>query len=329
MPFGYDVSGLGLDSAGDTLDDVLKEYFIWPLLLVVYLALVAVFPSLWGVDVVTQVVLSSVDLVVLAIAITFVLAAGEIDLSIVGTMGVAPFLATFAITAFGVPGIVAIVVVLPLVGAVIGLGNAFLVNRLKIDSLIATLGTYFFLIGLLFALTQGSTVTGFGGTYTYLGNSSIAGVNLLIPSILLVAIVAHFVLSRLPFGQNLLLTGGDEDSSSRSGIDTDRVRRNAFVLCGVLAAIAGFLLSSRLAIISSTFGQGRLLPAIAAPILGGVLLTGGKASIHQAVGGALLLQMINSCLTIAGVSGYDVRLYTGIIVLLAIVVGSLRVVHES
>lgn len=327
MPFGYDAESLGYDSTQSFLSESLKEVFIWPLLLVVYFGLTALYPELWGISIVNQIVLSSVDLIVLAIGITFVLAAGEIDLSLVGTMGVAPYIATWAITEVGAP-LLAIFVVIPVVCIVIGLGNSYLVNSLELDSLIATLGTYFFLIGVLFALTEGATVTGFGGTYTYIGNTSIAGINLLIPAIVLIAAVSHFVLSRHPFGRNLLLTGGDEDSASRSGIDTEQVRRYAFITCALLAGAAGFLLSSRLAIISSTFGQGRLLPAIAAPILGGVHLTGGKAQIHQAIGGALLLQMINTCLTIAGVSGYHVRLYTGILVLVAIVVGSLRIMAE-
>jgi len=329
MPLGYNVESLGFDTSRSPVTELAKEYFIWPLLAVLYLGLVALYPQLWGLDVLIQIATSSIDLIILAIAITFVLATGEIDISIVGTMGVAPFAAATAIKDFGVPPLLSILVVLPAIAVVIGLGNAFMINKLEIDSLIATLGSYFFLIGVLFALTNGATVTGFGSAYTFIGNNSVFGISLLLPTTLLVAMAAHFILTRTPFGQNLLLTGGDNDSSKRSGINTARVRRNAFVLCAILSAIAGFLLSSQLAIISSTFGQGRLLPAIAAPILGGVLLTGGKASIHQAVGGALLLQMVNTTLTIAGVSGYNVRLYTGVIVLAAIILGSLRIIKEE
>ncbi|MFC7020334.1 MULTISPECIES: ABC transporter permease [Haloarcula] len=324
MAFELSADSLGFDSSQNPLTEALKEYFIWPLLAVVYLGMSALFPQVWGVRIVNQVIISSVDLVVLAIGITFVMAAAEIDLSIVGTMGVAPFVATWLIKSLGVPFIVAVGIGLPLVAAAIGLTNAYLVNKLEIDSLIATLGTYFLLIGVLFVFTQGATISGFGEAYTFIGNESYAGISLILVAILVIAVGAHLVLTRLPFGQDLLLTGGNEDSASRAGVNTEKVRRNAFIICAVLSALAGFLLSSRLAIISSTFGQGRLLPAIAAPILGGIRLTGGQASIHQAVGGALLLQMIDTCLTIAGVSGYNVRLFTGVLVLSAIILGGLR-----
>jgi ribose/xylose/arabinose/galactoside ABC-type transport system permease subunit len=328
MPLGYNAEQLGYDSTQDLLVEGIQNYYIWPLLGLVYAALSLLFPSVFGLGVVQQVMSSSVDLIVLAVGITFVMAAGEIDLSIVGTMGVAPFITTWAITSLGVPMPLALLIVLPIICIIIGLANAFLVNTLEIDSLVATLGTYFFLIGAMLALTRGATVSGFGDAWSYIGTTSISGVPLLILSAFVIAIVAQIILSKHPFGQDLLLTGGDSESADKSGIDTDATRRNAFILAAILSGLAGFLLSSQLGIISSTFGQGRLLPAIAAPILGGVYLTGGKAQIHQAVGGALLLQMINTCLTIAGVSGYYIRLYTGILVLAAIVVGSLRIVTE-
>lgn len=329
MASGVDARAIGFDSTQSLLSEALREYYIWPLLFIVYGVISALFPVVWGVDIATQVILSSVDLIMLSVAITFVLAAAEIDLSIVGTMGVAPFVGTWAITSLGVPAVLAILVVIPAVCVVVGLANAFLVNRLEIDSLIATLGTYFLLVGVLFLLTRGATVSGFGRVYTYLGNQSVFGVQLLIPSVIVLSVVAHLLVSRHPFGQNLLLTGGNEDSANRAGIDTNRVRRNAFILCALFSGAAGFFLSSRLAIISSTFGQGRLLSAIAAPILGGIQLNGGKASIHQAVGGALLLQTINTCLTIAGVSGYYIRLYTGVLIIIAIVIAGLRTYGTS
>jgi len=329
MSTDIDVSALGFDSTQNPFVEGLKRFFIWPLILVVYFGLTVRFPTLLGVDIVKQVLLSSVDLIVLAVAITFVMAAAEIDLSIVGTMGVAPFIATWVIKNTPVPDVLAIVVLIPLVGITVGFANAYLVNDLGIDSLIATLGTYFLLIGFLFVFTQGATVSGFGDAYTFIGNNTVFGVEWLLVALAMIVVAAHLILSRHPFGQDLLLTGGDEDSANRSGINTDDVRRNAFVICAVLSGAAGFLLSSRLAIISSTFGQGRLLFAIAAPILGGIRLSGGKASIHQAVGGAVLLQLINTCLTIAGVSGYFVRLYTGILVIFAIVLGGLRTYNRS
>lgn len=324
MALGYDVESLGFDSTQNVLVELLREYFIWPLIAIVYLVVGLIDPEVVSLDVVRQILLSSIDLILLAVAITFVLAAAEIDLSIVGTMGVAPFIATWTIIELGVPAIAAIFIVLPVVCILIGLANAYLVNSLGIDSLIATLGTYFFLIGLLFLFTKGLTASGFGGVYTYIGNATVAGVDTVLIAVFAVVVIAHFILSKHPFGQKLLLTGGDDDSADRAGIDTDDIRRKAFVLCAILAGVAGFLLSSRLAIISSTFGQGRLLFAIAAPILGGIRLTGGRASIHQAVGGAFLLQMINTTLTIAGISGYWIRLYTGVLIIIAIVIGGLR-----
>lgn len=324
MAFGYELQSLRFDSTQDLVTEVLKEYFIWPLIAVVYLIIGLVEPAVISIDVIRQILLSSIDLILLAVAITFVLAAAEIDLSLVGTMGVAPLITTWFITQLGVPAVLAVVIVLPAVSILIGLLNTFLVNRLEIDSLIATLGTYFFLVGLLFMFTRGKTISGFGSAYTYIGNATVAGVDLIIVAMAALAVVAHFILSKHPFGQDLLLTGGDEDSAVRAGIKTDKVRRNSFILCALFAAAAGFLLSSRLAIISSTFGQGRLLFAIAAPILGGIRLTGGKASIHQAVGGAFLLQMINTTMTLAGINGYYIRLYTGILIIIAIVIGGLR-----
>jgi len=313
-----------IGSSHETTLQALGNYYIWPLLAIVAGGMAAIFPPLRSLAIANRVLVSSVDLVVLSIAITFVLAAGEIDISIVGTLGIAPLVAILSIQA-GLPWQVAVFVLIPLVGVLVGVTNAWLVNTLEIDSLIATLGTYFLLIGILFAATQGSTEVSPAG-YVIMDNS-VSGVELNLIALAVVAIAAHLLLTRHPFGSDLLLTGGDTDSARRAGVDTAKTRRNAFIVCAVLCGIAGFLLSSRGGTVSATFGQQRLLPAIAAPILGGVLLTGGKASIHQAVGGALLLQLIDTGLTIAGLGGYMVRFYTGVLILFAIIIGGLRTVR--
>lgn len=313
-----------IGSSHETTLQALGNYYIWPLLAIVAGGMAAIFPPLRSLAIANRVLVSSVDLVVLSIAITFVLAAGEIDISIVGTLGIAPLVAIFSIQA-GLPWQVAVLVLIPLVGVLVGVTNAWLVNTLEIDSLIATLGTYFLLIGILFAATQGSTEVAPAG-YVIMDNS-VFGIEFNLIALAVVAIAAHLLLTRHPFGSDLLLTGGDTDSARRAGVDTAKTRRNAFIVCAVLCGIAGFLLSSRGGTVSATFGQQRLLPAIAAPILGGVLLTGGKASIHQAVGGALLLQLIDTGLTIAGLGGYMVRFYTGVLILFAIIIGGLRTVR--
>jgi ribose/xylose/arabinose/galactoside ABC-type transport system permease subunit len=308
----------------ETTWETLANYYIWPLLIIVALGMAAIYPPLRNLGVANRVLVSAVDLIILSIAITFVLGAAEIDLSIVGTLGVAPLVA-ITLIGVGVPWFLSVLIIIPVVGVAVGLVNAWLVNTLEIDSLIATLGTYFVLIGILFAATEGSTEVAPQG-YIIMDNT-ILGVELNLLALIIVVVSTHLILTRHPVGFDLLLTGGDADSARRAGVDIERVRRNAFVISAVLCGVAGFLLSSRGGTVSATFGQERLLPAIAAPILGGVLLSGGKAKIHQAVGGALLLQTIDTGLTIAGLGGYLVRFYTGFLILIAIIIGGLRTVR--
>ena len=257
---------------------------------------------------------------VMAVAMTFVIAAGELDLSIGSTAALAGLGAALAMQAGY--GLVGGIVVAILCGLAVGLLNGFFVTVVNIPSFLVTLGSMQLIRGLDMRLTYTKPVPIANETFTGMFGSGYLGP---LPSLfvwsVVVAVIGHVVLRYTPFGRQVLATGGNPVAARYSGVPTQRIKLYCFLLSGVAGALAGLLYSGMMQTARYSFGTGAELAAIAAVILGGTSLFGGKATIIGTFVGALLIGTINNGLIIMGLDVSEQNMIAGALIILAVAFG--------
>jgi simple sugar transport system permease protein/ribose transport system permease protein len=140
--------------------------------------------------------------------------------------------------------------------------------------------------------------------------------------------VLHVIWSKTTFGRSLFAVGGNSNTAFVSGISVERIKIYAFVVSGTLAGLSGFLLSSYMGAVTTTFGKVYQMDSIAAAVIGGISLTGGKGSIIGVLGGVLLLTVIQVGLQVLGISPYYVEMAGGLMILLAVLIDAIRQKYE-
>jgi ribose/xylose/arabinose/galactoside ABC-type transport system permease subunit len=257
------------------------------------------------------------------IGLTFVVLIGRLDLSLEGIVGFAPMLAAVlmapaAAGGFGIelPGWLGLIVALGTAGF-IGWFNGFLVIKVGLNPFISTLGLLVLLRGGILIISSGRSIYSPGEALTYLGSANIYGLPASVIVFLVVAVIVGVVFQYHRYGRALYAVGGNEDAARAAGINVDRVIWSAFIFAGLLAGLAGILMTGRLDSAVTTQGQGIIFSAFAAAVIGGVSLGGGKGTIIGVVSGVLLIGVINNLLTLANVPSFYVQASTGAVIVIA------------
>lgn len=263
---------------------------------------------------------------VMAFGTTFALSAGEIDLSIGSVVALSAMVT--AVLLRDMNALVAVPAGLS-VGIIVGLANGLLTTRLRVPSFLITLGTAGIVGGLSRWITSLQPVPVLDGTYTYIFGSGNVG---LFPTLFLwtiaVLVVAHLVFRKTTFGRQLLATGGNRIAARYSGINTARIRVAALVICSFTAALAGLLYVGRLHSARYTLGETDLLTVIAAAVIGGTSMAGGRGSIVGALVGSLVMGVLNNGLILMGFSVTEQDIARGVIIIVAVAL-SLREAPEA
>lgn len=259
--------------------------------------------------------IASAILIILAVGQTFVITTGGIDLSVASVM-------TFGAVAFatgykhglglGISCLIALIA-----GAAFGVANGLLVAWGKVTDFIATLGTLSAASGLALIVSNGKPTTIINASLLRLSTGGIAifGWSFLIAAV--VAVIAHVAYFRTKFGTHVLAVGGSAEAAAATGIRTGRVKVAVYLISGALAGIAAILLVSRVGAAEPAANTSYLLNSVAAVVLGGVSLIGGRGRIVGPVLGALLLTALANGLTLLGVSQFYQPLAVGVVVVLA------------
>lgn len=253
---------------------------------------------------------------IMAVAMTFVIAAAEIDLSVGSIAGLASVVTAMTTAQFGlVLGILAGL----LAGAVIGAINGGLVALLKIPSFLVTLGMLGLAAGLAQWITSSAPQPITDRLYvTIFGGSDFGPVpGLLVWTVVAVA-VGWLVMNRTGFGRKVLATGGNPTAAAYTGINTARIKFTVLLMSGVAAAVAGMLYAGRLESGRFQWGQGDELTVIAAVILGGTSLFGGRGAIIGTLFGSLFMGLINNGLILAGLDVAQQQVVRGAIIIAAV-----------
>ena len=275
----------------------------------------------------------------LAIGTLLVILNGGIDLSVGSTLGLSGVVAGYLmqgveIPAAGVilyPPVWAVVLLTICLGAFVGAINGVLIAFFNVPAFVATLGMLYVARGVALLMTNGLTYNNLGGDaalgntgFDWLGFNRIGGVPIGVIVLALVALTVGLVLARTAFGRWLYASGGNERAAELSGVPTRKVKVSVYVLSGICAAIAGLVLSSQLTSAGPTAGTTYELTAIAAVVIGGAALTGGRGNVRGTMLGAFVIGFLSDGLVIIGVSAYWQTVFTGAVIVLAVLLNSLQ-----
>jgi ribose/xylose/arabinose/galactoside ABC-type transport system permease subunit len=183
---------------------------------------------------------------------------------------------------------------------------------------------WWILEGIVLIVTRGVAKAGLPDMWMLLGRVFIGTIPLLVFFFLVVVIIAIIFARRTVTGRRLYLVGGNREACSAMGIPVNRIRIISFMISGVFGALAGYVSSSRMGFVSFSFAVEWLMPAIAAPVIAGVSLTGGRGNFVNVIAGAYLVQLIVMVVRAGGVSGYFTEFVQGLLVFIAILVNTGR-----
>ncbi len=269
-----------------------------------------------------NIVRQSAMIAVMAIAMTFVLSAGEIDLSVGAVAGLTTVTVALAIAAAGPVAGVAVGLA---TGLAVGIFNGWLTTRIGIPSFLTTLAMMGIAKGVAMWISDTAAVPILHQGYAwFFGGGSIGQIPVLLFWMLILGAIGHVALRRTGFGRRVLATGGGETAARYSGIDTRGIKFRVLVISSMAAALAGMLYAGRLQSGRFQLGEGDELSVIAAAVLGGTSLFGGKGTVIGAIVGALMIGLINNGLILMGLEFSQQLIARGGIIILAVALSQKR-----
>jgi ribose transport system permease protein len=259
---------------------------------------------------------------IMSVGMTYVLSAGEIDLSIGMVAGLASLVVAVAMDGYGpFVGVAAGLAV----GSLVGLINALLTTRVGIPSFLTTLAMMGIARGTAMWMTQTKSVPILDDNYIWVfGGGNLGPIPVLVLWTLTIAVLGHIVLRKTTFGRRVLATGGSETAARYSGIDTRGIKMRVLIISSVAAAIAGMLYAGRLHSGRFQLGEGDELSVIAAAVLGGTSLFGGAGTVVGSIVGSLMIGVINNGLLLMGLEYSQQLIARGIIIIVAVAISQSR-----
>lgn len=291
---------------------------VYALIALVVLCVLLTFlsPDFLTVNNIISIALQTAVIAIIAIGMTYVIITSGIDLSVGSVIALAGVVAAQLLTN-GVNIVLAMLFGV-IIGALFGLLNGLLITKGNLQPFIATLGTMMIARGLSLVLTDGLPVSGLPKSFTTLGNGRLLGIPIPVIFLIVIAIIAHFVLSKTVFGRYVYALGSNEEAARLSGVNTNLNKIYVYILSGVLAAIAGMILAARLVSAQPSAGTGYEMDAIASVVIGGASMAGGIGSITGTVIGAFTIGVLRNGLNLLNVSPFWQQIAIGIVILLAV-----------
>ena len=300
------------------------------IIFLVVLSLFAIFigGSFFSLNNILNIIRQTAVVSMIAVTMTFVIAIGEIDLSVGSTIGLSGLMAALVLQSTdNIP--LAILAALA-VGLVVGLINGLLIVALNLPSFLVTLGMQMVLVGTSMWITNTTAIPIGNTTFTFIfGGGSIGKLPLLLLWVLITGAVGYIVLNRTPYGKKVLAVGGNATSARYSGINVKKIVVYVFVYSSLIATLGGMLYAGRMSSGRYTFGDGLELDAIASVILGGTSMAGGNGSIVGAIIGSLLIGTINNGLMFFGLSTAQQTVAKGAIIILSVALSALVSLRDN
>ena len=207
-----------------------------------------------------------------------------------------------------------------IVGSALGWFNGWTITRFKVPPFVATLAMLTIARGLTMLYTQGFPINNLGESFDYIGTGWFLGVPLPVWISLLVILIAVFITNKTPLGRYIYAIGGNEDAARLSGININRIKMIVYAISGALAALGGLIVTARLDSAQPNAGASYELDAIAAVVIGGTSLSGGRGSVWGTVLGAVIIGVLNNGLVLLNVSPFWQQVVKGLVILLAVII---------
>ena len=256
----------------------------------------------------------------IAFGMTFVIITGGIDLSVGSTLALSSAIMAGMIVN-GIDPLIAMTVSL-IAGFILGAVNGLLITKGKLVPFIATLATMTIYRGATLVLTDGKPITGLDETFIFqfMGRGYFFGIPFPIVITLVVFALLFVLLHKMSFGRKTFAIGGNEKASFIAGVKSNKIKIFVYSISGVLASLAGIILTSRLNSAQPTAGESYEMDAIASVVLGGTSMSGGKGRIFGTLIGALIIGTLNNGLNLLGVSTFYQQIVKGIVIIIAVLI---------
>lgn len=299
----------------------LRQYGIFVVFIIICLILSFISPQFLTVSnwtiIITQVSINAL----LAFGVTFVIITGGIDLSLGSMVAVTGVIAAMLAHPDAFP------VVLPIfaglfAGFLMGVFNGFIITKSRIAPFIVTLGTMTIGRGLALILSKGRPISNLSDSFNFIGGGDILGIPFPIIILIIIFIICSLILKKTLLGRYIYAIGGNEQASRASGVNVNQVKMAVYSISGLLAGLAGILLTSRITTGQPNAGAGFELDAIAAAVIGGTSTSGGTGTMTGTLIGVLLIGVINNGLDLLNVTSYYQQVVMGVIIIGAVVLDS-------
>lgn len=303
----------------ESLTDFIKQYIVYIsfiFLLIIFSLILHDKGFLSGINLM-NILRQTAMVSVMAVGMTFAISAGEIDLSIGGTVALSALVAALVLER--VDAVFPAVAAAMLCGGVVGFTNGLITTKARIPAFLVTLGTSSIVTGLARTITNLEAVPIINENFTFIfGSGDIGFISTLFVWTAVAALFGHILLKHTPFGKAVLATGGNRNAAHYTGIKTDVTRLMVLVITGLSASLAGILYAGRLHGARYTLGEADVMTVIAAVIIGGTSFTGGKGSAVGAIIGSVIMGMLNNALLLMGLSVSEQMIARGVIIIIAV-----------
>jgi ribose transport system permease protein len=310
------------------------DNLVWFMLAVVLAVFSATVPNFFQPGIFVNIIESSTFVGVMAVGLAIVIIAGNMDLSVESIAALTAMITGILFCARGIGLGIALTpawLVVPLslllalaVGALIGWVNGLLVVRLKMNAFIVTLASYIWVRGLVVAVSGGRSAQDLAPAIRWIGIQTLFGVPLIAWIAIACFALFTFIMQRTPFGRHVTLVGGNAVAAFRAGIKVDGLVNLTFVLAGLIAGLAGWLLAIRTSGATANLGTGMLFQAFAAVVIGGVSLKGGIGRLPGVYAGVLLLHAIQTAINLMGLPAHYTQIILGALVLAAVLLDTVK-----
>ncbi len=260
---------------------------------------------------------------VLAVAETFIIITSGIDISVGAITGLSSMVLALLQSKMGM-GVLPSVMIAIVIGGICGLYNAAIIYEFNVAPMIATLGSQTIIRGAVKIISDAKTISGIDRKVMELGIGSVGKIPYLALIWIAVAVIAILILRYTIFGRNLYVIGSGVEVARLSGIKVRKMFYSVYCLCGVLCGIAGVMLTARVNSAYPTGGDGYEMDAIAASVIGGASLSGGRGAVTGTILGTILMVLINNAGTQFGLNTFVLEVTSGVLITLAVVIDQLK-----
>lgn len=290
--------------------------------LIMFIVLSIFLPNFFTLNNILNLLKQQATLLIVASGMTVIIITGEFDISVGSVVSLTAAVAAFLINAWG--SIFPAVLIALLVGPLVGIFNGIVVTKGGIPSFICTLGVLMMARSLTYVVTKGRVITDIPESFKILGQGSFYKIPYSIFIVILFYIILYILLRRTALGKKIYATGANKRVSTFSGINTDRTKIISFIIVGFSASFGGLVILSRIGGIHANTATGMEFDAIAAVVIGGASLFGGKGVIWQTIIGVFIIGMIRNFLNMSQIDIFWQDFATGAIIIMAVLLDTLR-----